>query len=44
MNMRTYSEAEDKATDCRILAGKENSGKYRETQNGKGQGMKATKV
>ena len=43
MKMRTYSEAEEKETNCEILAGKENSGENREAQNIKGQEMEATR-
>ena len=43
MKMRTFSEAGEKETNCEIPAEKENNRKNREAQNGKGQGMKATK-
>ena len=37
------AEAEDKGTNCEILAGDETNGKNREAKNGKGEGMKVTK-
>ena len=42
MKMRTFSEAEERATNSKLLARKEKNGENREPQNRKGQGMKAT--